>query len=664
MPPKRACDICYRRKIQCSIPTEGPPCDWCSHHGSECSFSREAPRRRQRPKVTVGDVQCLNERIRELEDALAQANARHGIRADSSSDPTPADSVSEPNTTSVQSSAVADSVSHVFTEHFHSPRPYSRTSEVTGDISVSTTRVLQPGSHIGPNWFFRGIHAFSHEGRLWISSKTGQTLDWTKLHIFTAELLPLTILPALSSPELCELPDQDACQLSVAFFFQSGFQLNFPAIDPILFENTLSLAYEDNDDVMSSPARLSAQACVFAVLSIIAFLPGAPFLAQSDLYARKSRCILNQITCTQNARLTTLQAIIMLHVQHLLSGRWQEADSLLSIASQWVYTLGGHIHNRQEVSIDDVSLSSTKTRHIRNLFWLCYISDKDLSLRTGRPPLLSDIYCDLTLADDYMSSYTYLRGLDECLHPSLVPHFWGDARLGFLKEKIYRLLYSVHAMSDKDNRLLVHIRQLDNEIECWRLSVPVDFRPALSVSPETLIVTPDTRTPQRKRYLHLLLEYWYLMIFVHTTVRRYDAHTVIGDGSHDLHSVIHSSYDLSLEAGRSTLRCLRVFTKTLSDEDLWFLIFYTTNAAISLFLNIIIHPEEADGQLDLELLISAANTIRILKRRVAVTGEETRIQQYSEFIMWLVWLGSCAITKARDMEIQRPMSTFMDARGE
>ncbi|KAK2027934.1 hypothetical protein LX32DRAFT_416725 [Colletotrichum zoysiae] len=249
----------------------------------------------------------------------------------------------------------------------------------------------------------------------------------------------------------------------------------------------------------------------------------------------------------------------------------------------------------------------------------------------------------------------YLRGLDGYLQSSgtlmadLAPHFWGDARLGFLKEKIYRLLYSVHAMRDKDNRLLVHIRQLDDEIECWRLSVPVDFRPALSVSPETLIGTPDTRTPHLTRYFHLLLEYWYLMIFVHTTVRRYDAHTVIGDGSHDLHSVIHSSYDLSLEAGRSTLRCLRVFIKTLSEEDLWFLIFYTTNAAISLFLNIIIHPEEADGQLDLELLISAANTIRIMKPRAAVTGEGTRIQQHSEFIMWLVWLGSCAITKSRDM---------------
>lgn len=224
----------------------------------------------------------------------------------------------------------------------------------------------------------------------------------------------------------------------------------------------------------------------------------------------------------------------------------------------------------------EVPLSERRERHIRNLFWVCYMSDKDLSLRTGQPPLLADIYCDLTIPEAYQNSYIHLRGLDEHLHPpdassdtDLTPHFSGDAQLGYLKEKVYRLLYSVQAQRDKDNRLLISIRELDDEIECWRLSVPVDFRPALSVSSNTLLITPETKPPHLRRYFHLLLEYWYLMIYVHTTVRRYDAHTIIGDGGQDLHRVIHSSYDLSMEAGRSTLRCLRVCMKTFSNEGFW-----------------------------------------------------------------------------------------------
>ncbi|KAK1993848.1 hypothetical protein LX36DRAFT_661105 [Colletotrichum falcatum] len=567
-------------QIQCLIPAGGPPCDWCSHHSSECSFNREAPRRRQRQKVTVSDVQSLNERIRQLEDALAEANARHGVREEGSGDPTPTASVPGPNSAAVRNTPAADPVSHVSSQHLRSPRAHQPTSEAASDASAPPSTALGHGSHIGPNWFFRGMHAFSDEGRLWISSKTGQAVDWAGLHIFTAEPSPPppTVPPTPSSPELYELLDRDACRLSVAFFFQSSLRLSFPVIDPVLFERTMSLAYEDGDDAGTLTARLSARACVLAVLSITAFLPGAPLLTQSDSYSHESRRILGLVP--QDVSLTTLQAVVTLHVQRLLSGRWQEADSLLSAASQLVYALGGHAFDRRrQAPGDDLSLPGRERRHVRGLFWLCYASDKDLSLRIGRPPLLTDAYCDLTPADDYPGSRTCPRGLGGYLDPrggaraaGPAPHLWGDARLGFLKEKIYRLLYSVHAMGDRDSRLLAHIRQLDDDIERWRLSVPAELRPALSVSPETLMAAPGAgagAAPHRTRYLHLLLEYWYLMIFVHTTVRRYDAHAVIGGGGHGLHSVIHSSYDLSLEAGRSTLRCLRVFTKTLFDEDLW-----------------------------------------------------------------------------------------------
>ncbi|OHF03988.1 fungal specific transcription factor domain-containing protein [Colletotrichum orchidophilum] len=382
MPPKRACDICYRRKIQCLIPAEGSPCDWCSHHDSDCTFHRDAPRRKKKHKVTLGDVQGLNDRIQQLEDALAQANAQQQTQHDSVSQPTPAISVSEgsSNPASVQSpppTTIGNSIA--FSEHSLSPLVFSQTPGSANDTSA-TTDGSWPGNYIGPNWFFRGIHAFSENGRRWISSKTGQAIDWSKLRIFTTELSPFSSKYTWASP--------------------------------------------------------------------------------------------------------------------------------------------------------------------------------------GQPPLLSDIYCDLTIPDDYLSSYTHLRGLDE-YHPSpdesitmdLTPHFWGDAQLGYLKEKVYRLLYSVQALKDKENQLLIHIRQLDDEIECWRL----------------------------------------------------------------------------------------------------LLMFYATNAAISLFLNMIIHPEDSDGQLDLELLISAANAIRTAIPSASTHDESTRIQRTSDFIMWLTWLGSCAITKSKEEGLQHQL---------
>ncbi|KAG7142142.1 hypothetical protein HYQ45_001419 [Verticillium longisporum] len=47
MPPRRACDICFKRKIQCAIPSPGAPCNWCSHQNIACTFEREPQRKKQ-----------------------------------------------------------------------------------------------------------------------------------------------------------------------------------------------------------------------------------------------------------------------------------------------------------------------------------------------------------------------------------------------------------------------------------------------------------------------------------------------------------------------------------------------------------------------------------------------------------------------------------------
>ncbi|KAK1655135.1 fungal-specific transcription factor [Colletotrichum phormii] len=666
MPPKRACDICYRRKIQCLIPAEGPPCDWCSHHDSECTFHRDAPRRKKKIKVTLGDVQGLNDRIQQLEDALAKANLQHPTQRDTpgQGQPTPAISVSEETSNSASAQSASSAIirnSVALSGQSLSPLVFSQTPGSVDDRTPTADG--WPGNYIGPNWFFRGLHAFSEDGRQWISSKTGQTIDWSKLQIFTTKPSPFARIHAQLSPSLYNLPDQASLRERLSSYFKSSFRLRFPLLDEVLFKETINEAYEDAEIVSPSPAHIAARACVFGALSLTALLPdiqpSSLGLDRNESAARASYLLSRLVGYTS---LTTLQTTLLLHVQCLLCGHWQEADSLLPAACRTVSALGGHLHQPTKSLTGDVSLSERRKCHIRNLFWVCYMSDKDLSLRTGQPPFLADVYCDLTIPDNYLSSYTYLRGLDEYTHPSdeseavdLTPHFWGDVQLGYLKEKVYRLLYSVQALRDKDNQLLIFIRQLDDEIECWRLSVPVDFRPALSVSSNTLLITPETKSPHLRRYFHLLLDYWYLMIYVHTTVRRYDAHTIIGDGGQDLHRVIHSSYDLSMEAGRSTLRCLRVFMNTFSNEGFWQLMFYSTNAAIALFLNMIIHPEDSDGQLDLELLISATNAIRTAIPRAPTSDESTRIQKTSDFIMWLMWLGSCAITKSQEEGLQHEL---------
>ncbi|KAJ4176964.1 hypothetical protein NW755_014131 [Fusarium falciforme] len=72
MPPRRACDVCYKRKIQCIINTQGDPCDWCGSQGVACTFDRVI--QKDPNKRTTSDVvQELSRRVETLEEALQSA---------------------------------------------------------------------------------------------------------------------------------------------------------------------------------------------------------------------------------------------------------------------------------------------------------------------------------------------------------------------------------------------------------------------------------------------------------------------------------------------------------------------------------------------------------------------------------------------------------------
>lgn len=73
------------------------------------------------------------------------------------------------------------------------------------------------------------------------------------------------------------------------------------------------------------------------------------------------------------------------------------------------------------------------------------------------------------------------------------------------------------------------------------------------------------------RYIYLQLEYLYLMVVVHMTVRRFRvSSTDISDIAEDRHRLIHSSVDISLEASRSILGCVKALINTLSEEAFWY----------------------------------------------------------------------------------------------
>lgn len=209
--------------------------------------------------------------------------------------------------------------------------------------------------------------------------------------------------------------------------------------------------------------------------------------------------------------------------------------------------------------------------HIRRLFWLVYMSDKDISLRSGHPPLLSSEYC-------YLGSPKVFESWDVSTLPSNmeasvgigVTHTPEHLRLCHFKERTYRLLFSPPNIEIADSRLLLHVRQLDDELESWRTAVPSSIRPKLSISEHQVVPGFDMEKTESIRYALLQLEYHYMMTTIHTTARRCRPESgEVRDMPEDLHMVLHSSTDLALEASRSTLLFLRTSISVLPMEAFW-----------------------------------------------------------------------------------------------
>lgn len=247
------------------------------------------------------------------------------------------------------------------------------------------------------------------------------------------------------------------------------------------------------------------------------------------------------------------------------SPRHHARQRLLSLSCHVIVDLDGHSDSSNARSTSE-DYSERLRRHTRGLFWLCYRLDKDASLRQGRPPILTQEHCDLSFPDDYGNSWMLP---DHHAESMMKPYLSAASRLSLIKENGCRLLFSRSATYTDDNLILLNIRHLDDELEKWRVTLPHTIQPTLAISADH--ATSSTYFGSRREVwsLVLQLDYSYTLIMIHTSIRKCNkAGSEPGSISEDLHQVVHSSINLSLEAARSTLHLLRIATAMIGTDAL------------------------------------------------------------------------------------------------
>lgn len=269
-------------------------------------------------------------------------------------------------------------------------------------------------------------------------------------------------------------------------------------------------------------------------------------------------------------------------MHEIFLGRLRSASMFHAIACRMAFTLGGQNYTTTETNKGRITHRDRERRQLRLLFWLAYIFDKDIALRSGQPPLMADDYCDLTLPENYLECYEYLPGLSHHLplelagNTALVPHLPGDPRLSHIKEKTSRLLYSAQAARKTPAQLLFDIRDLDDELETWRKSIPQNFRPQLSIRNNYQVNVENMHLPRSMRSITLHLEYHHLLTTIHRASGRCMHHpeqeksNIDAEWPSTIESGVESSIALALEASRSTLLYLMAAMNGLAGEAFWY----------------------------------------------------------------------------------------------
>lgn len=225
--------------------------------------------------------------------------------------------------------------------------------------------------------------------------------------------------------------------------------------------------------------------------------------------------------------------------------------------------MGGHLLSMPTPVNGKLTTRQRKDRQLRLIFWLCYFFDKSIAVRIGQPPLINDDFCDLTLPEGY-DGVRFGPRLRDPTDDCQMPLFPSDLHLCLLQSKVINTLYTAKSMQTSDAEVLRSVRELDEELEVWRLSVPPQYSPSLSVRNNVKLDKHQSRSASM-HHIELHLTYHHMLHIIHSASNRISLGPV-GAAENHINSGIQSSLDISVEASRSTMIYLNAFSDRIAAQ--------------------------------------------------------------------------------------------------
>ncbi|OJD36257.1 fungal specific transcription factor domain-containing protein [Diplodia corticola] len=659
----RACDMCRKKKIKCD--GKMPSCTHCTNYKTECVFT-QVEKKRQPPKGAKY-IEGLENRLGRMESLLRLS----GLLSEDDDGRTDLGTLEKrlsekraagPNTGTTSSRASHDGGS---TQQRDEGSPSQRgTPAQAAELSSPRSPVTSPApsrparnstqeppprneeeveslsdmmcslvtNNCGETRYIgssSGFSIFSPKGIQWVNDKTGDTsfqdmitnaavddnkwIHW-KPDIFR-DIFSRRVFKPLP-------PKEEALSLLKDYF--ANFNCMFPLFHEPTFMHLVDKHYsEDPYEGSGWWASLNVVLAIAHRLRVMSNLVPQEEDQKAWGYLKNALAVQTELTI-RNTDLLSVQALLGMALFLQGTPNPQPSFFLVAAAIRLSHSIG--LHKRGS----GFNLNPAEIEQRKRVFWIAYMLDRDICLRSGRPPIQDDDDMNVELPSenppDNIGNIPLADGKKK------VNLFRLMCTFAVIESKVYKSLYSVKASKQSDGELLNTIGELDRELEEWKDGIPIDFRPEHEIK--------ASHTPLILHVVVLHFAYYNCL----TTIHRMSVHhgywtsrlsnfAIQGLNARPLNPRVFSSAALCVQAARASINLIKYIPQG-DYACVWLILYYPVSSLVTLFANILQNPQDTRTKSDLKLMNLVVNFLSTLcsdeengsvRRMLSICSEFERI---------------------------------------
>ncbi|RAH52808.1 fungal-specific transcription factor domain protein [Aspergillus piperis CBS 112811] len=649
----RACDMCRKKKIKCD--GKMPKCSHCINYKTDCVFTQVEKKRN--PPKGAKYIEGLENRLGRMESLLRLSGllseddggktdlgtlekrladrslANGGISRPKSPNKFTApqsNAQSQPTTSSHHSTPRVESQSSPRTAATSPESQKESETEVEGlsDMMCSlVTNNCGETRYIGSS---SGFSIFSPKGIQWVNEKTGDTsfqdmissayIDDNKWMYWKPEIFSDIFARRVFKPLP---PKEEAMSLFRDFF--SNFNCMFPLFHEPTFMHLVERQYSrDPYEGSGWWASINVVLAISHRLRVMSNLVPQEEDKKAWLYLKNAMAVLTELTM-RNTDLLSVQALLGMSLFLQGTPNPQPSFFLVAAAIRLSHSIG--LHKRGS----GFGLNPVEVEQRKRVFWIAYLLDKDICLRSGRPPVQDDDDMNVELPSDDPPDNIGNVPLSDGTKFNL---FRSMCRFAIIESRVYKRLYSAKASKQSDGELLNTIGDLDKELEEWKDSIPVELRPENEIK--------TTHTPLILHVVVLHFAYYNCLTTIHRMsvhhgywTSRLSNYAIQGLNARPLNPRVFLSAVLCVTAARASINLIKYIPQG-DFACVWLILYYPVSSLVTLFANILQNPNDARARSDVKLMNVVVNFLSTLvsdesngsvKRMLALCGEFERIAQ-------------------------------------